>query len=49
MEFSDPANRQGGKRIVRYRTATGIAERRIGFSTEAGRLTPPPSARSCGE
>ncbi len=31
MEFSDPANRQGGKRIVRYRTATGIAERRIGF------------------
>ena len=31
MEFSDPANRQGGKRIVRYRTADGIAERRIGF------------------
>src|ERR1700722_3425456 len=31
MEFSDPANRQSGKRVVRYRTADGIAERRIGF------------------
>jgi len=31
MEFSDPANRQGGKRVVHYRTADGIAERRIGF------------------
>jgi hypothetical protein len=31
MEFSDPANRQSGKRIDRYRTADGIAERRIGF------------------
>ena len=31
MEFSDPANRQGGKRIERYRTADGIAERRVGF------------------
>ena len=31
MEFSDPANRQGGKRGVHYRTADGIADRRIGF------------------
>jgi hypothetical protein len=31
MEFFDPANRQGGKRIVHYRAAEGIAERRIGF------------------
>jgi hypothetical protein len=31
MEFSGPANRQGGKRVVHYRTADGIAERRIGF------------------
>jgi hypothetical protein len=31
MEFFDPANRYSGKRVVRYRTADGIAERRIGF------------------
>ena len=31
MEFSDPANRQGGKRVDRIRTADGIAERRVGF------------------
>ena len=31
IEFSDPANLRGGKRIVRIRTADGIAERRIGF------------------
>ncbi len=35
MEFSDPANRHGGKRIDRYRTVDGIAERRIGFRTDA--------------
>jgi hypothetical protein len=31
IEFSDPANRRGGKRIDRYRTVDGVAERRIGF------------------
>lgn len=29
--FSDPAIRHSGKRVVRYRTIDGIAERRIGF------------------
>ena len=31
MEFSDPTNLRGGKRVDRIRTADGIAERRIGF------------------
>jgi hypothetical protein len=31
IEFSDPANLRGGKRVHRIRTAHGIAERRIGF------------------
>jgi hypothetical protein len=31
IEFSDPANLRGGKRVDRIRTADGIAERRIGF------------------
>jgi hypothetical protein len=31
MEFSDPGNLQHGKRIERFRTGTGIAERRVGF------------------
>jgi hypothetical protein len=31
IEFADPTNLQIGKHIARYRTATGIAERRIGF------------------
>jgi hypothetical protein len=31
VEFRHPGNRWGGKRIERYRTADGIAERRIGF------------------
>lgn len=31
MEFSDPANLRLAKHIHRYRTATGIAERRVGF------------------
>jgi len=31
IEFSDPANLQGGKRVDRIRTAHGISERRIGF------------------
>jgi hypothetical protein len=31
VEFSDPANRQGGKRVERYRTLDGFAERKVGF------------------
>jgi hypothetical protein len=31
IEFSDPANLRGGKRVDRIRTAHGITERRIGF------------------
>lgn len=31
VEFSDPANRQGGKRVERYRTPDGFAERKVGF------------------
>lgn len=31
MEFSDPDNLQSGTRVERYRTADGIAERRVGF------------------
>jgi len=32
VEFSDPSNRQGGKRVERYRTLNGVAERKVGFS-----------------
>jgi hypothetical protein len=31
VEFSDPANRQTGKRVERYRTLHGSAERKVGF------------------
>ena len=31
IEFSDPANLRGGKRVDRIRTAHGTTERRIGF------------------
>lgn len=31
IEFADPGNPQTGKRVERYRTKDGIAERRVGF------------------
>jgi hypothetical protein len=31
VEFRDPANKQSGMRIDRYRTLEGVAERKVGF------------------